>query len=151
MNEEKKPAKRGRKPKNAAVEVVKTVEENVTKAVNQVNENPSVIEAKKAVKDAANDLKPVVNEAKNTVKKAARKATTTAKKVASKEIKTTVNVQFAGKSYTTDELVKIAKDVWRYDLKKKVGDFKSVELYVKPEENQCYYVINGEVTGNFFI
>ena len=50
-----------------------------------------------------------------------------------------------------DDLIKIAKDVWKYDLGKKVSDFKSVELYVKPEEFRAYYVINGEVTGSFAI
>ena len=47
--------------------------------------------------------------------------------------------------------MKIAKDVWQYDLNQNVDDFKSVELYVKPEENVVYYVINGEVQGNFGI
>ncbi len=74
--------------------------------------------------------------------------TTTTRKTAVKE---TVHVQFSGKTYTTEDLVKIAKDVWKYDLKKKVGDFKSVELYVKPEESVVYYVINGEEKGQFNI
>ena len=47
--------------------------------------------------------------------------------------------------------MKIAKDVWKYDLNQKAGDFKSVELYVKPEESVVYYVINGEVKGSFGI
>lgn len=75
-------------------------------------------------------------------------AKTTTKKTAVKE---TIHVQFSGKTYTTEDLVKIAKDVWKYDLKKKVGDFKSVELYVKPEESTVYYVINGEEKGSFNI
>ena len=66
-------------------------------------------------------------------------------------MKAVVNLQFAGKSYTDDDLVKIAKDVWKYDLGNKAADFKSVELYVKPEESRAYYVINGEVTGSFAI
>lgn len=78
----------------------------------------------------------------------AKKAATTAAKA---ETKAVVNLQFSGKSYTTEDLVKIAKDVWKYDLKKKVSDFKTVELYVKPEESQVYYVINEEVTGSFGI
>lgn len=83
-------------------------------------------------------------------KKETAKTTTapTAKKAAVKE---TIHVQFAGKTYSADELVKIAKDVWKYDLKKKVSDFKSVELYVKPEESIVYYVINGEERGHFAI
>ena len=75
-------------------------------------------------------------------------AKTTTRKAAVKE---TVHVQFSGKTYTTEDLVKIAKDVWKYDLKKKVGDFKNVELYVKPEESVVYYVINGEEKGSFNI
>lgn len=75
-------------------------------------------------------------------------AKTTTRKAAVKE---TIHVQFAGKTYTTEDLVKIAKDVWKYDLKRKVGDFKDVELYVKPEESVVYYVINGEEKGSFNI
>lgn len=75
-------------------------------------------------------------------------AKTTTRKAAVKE---TVHVQFSGKTYTTEDLVRIAKDVWKYDLKKKVGDFKAVELYVKPEESVVYYVINGEEKGQFNI
>ncbi|MCM1268223.1 MAG: DUF6465 family protein [Bacteroidales bacterium] len=94
---------------------------------------------------------------KTTAKKPGRKpaaakketgAKTTTRKTAVKE---NLHVEFAGKSYTTEDLVKIAKDVWKYDLKRKVGDFKSVELYVKPEESVVYYVINGDVAGNFGI
>lgn len=83
-----------------------------------------------------------------TAKKTTKTTKTTAKKTAVKE---SLHLEFAGKSYTTEELVKIAKDVWKYDLKRKVGDFKSVELYVKPEESVVYYVINGDVAGNFGI
>lgn len=81
-------------------------------------------------------------------KKETAEKTTTTRKAAVKE---TVHVQFSGKTYTTEDLVKIAKDVWKYDLKKKVGDFKAVELYVKPEESVVYYVINGEEKGQFNI
>ena len=92
---------------------------------------------------------------KETVKKApAKKAETkTVAKAPAKKaaVKEAISVQFAGKSYTTEELVKIAKDVWKYDLNQKATDFKSVELYVKPEESLVYYVINGDVTGNFAI
>ena len=84
-------------------------------------------------------------------KPAAKKAA--AKKPAAKaaDVKVSVNVQFGGKSYTTEDLVKIAKDVWKYDLKQKAADFKSVELYVKPEDGMTYYVINGKEAGSFYI
>lgn len=79
-------------------------------------------------------------------KKPARRA---AKKPA--EVKATVNVQFAGKEYTAEKLVEIAKDVWQYDLGGKPEDFRSVELYVKTEESTVYYVINGDTAGSFGI
>ena len=62
-----------------------------------------------------------------------------------------VEIQFSGKEYTTEKLVAIAKDVWQYDLGGKPEEFKTVKLYVKPEENAVYYVINGETTGSFAI
>ena len=91
-------------------------------------------------------------------KKAEGRKTTAVKKAvaekntASKEaIKQTVSVQFSGKSYSTEDLVKIAKDVWVYDLDGKEKDFKSVDLYVKPEENTVYYVMNKDFMGSFRI
>lgn len=104
-------------------------------------------EAKPAAKKA--EAKPVAKKApakKAEAKPAAKKAP--AKKA---EVKANVNIQFSGKEYKTDDFVKIAKDVWQYDLGKKVADFKTVELYVKPEEHVVYYVINGDTTGSFAI
>lgn len=76
---------------------------------------------------------------------------TTAKSAVKEETRETVTVQFAGKSYSSEDLVKIAKDVWKYDLGRNEEEFKTVELYVKPEESSVYYVINGDVTGSFAI
>lgn len=85
---------------------------------------------------------------KETVKKETVKKAPAAKKPVVKE---EVNFQFSGKSYTSEDLIRITRDVWRYDLNGKEEDVKSIELYVKPEENTAYYVINGDVTGSFFI
>ncbi len=95
---------------------------------------------------------------KATVKKTAAAKKETEKKAVGRkpaakkaEIQQTVNFQFSGKSYTPEDLVRSCKDVWKYDLNGKEEDIKSIELYVKPEENTTYYVINGDVTGSFFI
>ena len=66
-------------------------------------------------------------------------------------MKESISVQFAGKEYTTEKLVQIAKDVWQFDLGGDPADFKEVQLYVKPEEFKVYYVINGSETGSFAI
>lgn len=117
-------------------------------AAKPVEAAPAKAEAKAAPAKAATTKKAA------TAKKAPVKKEAEAKKAAPEkkaEVKAVVNLQFSGRSYTTEDLVKIAKDVWKYDLKKKVSDFKTVELYVKPEESQVYYVINEEVTGSFGI
>lgn len=74
-------------------------------------------------------------------------AKTPAKKV---EVKSSIQIQYGGKSLLAEDLVKRAKDVWKYDLKRKAGELTSIELYVKPEENKVYYVMN-DVTGSFDI
>ena len=74
---------------------------------------------------------------------------TTAKRAT--KVKCALAVQFAGKSYTQEELLKIAKDVWVYDLNRVAEELKNVELYVKPEDSSVYYVFNGTETGSFLI
>lgn len=109
--------------------------------------------AKKAAapKKAVAEKKEVKAEAAPAEKKAPAKKAPAKKTAAKKEMKTEIAVQFAGKSYTQDDLVKIAKDVWRFDLKMKAADLVSVELYVKPEESMVYYVFNGTECGSFAI
>lgn len=124
----------------------KTAQATTTTTASVATTEPAVEPKKEETKKAAAAKKTTTR--KTTAKKETAKKTTAVKKPAVKE---TVHVQFADKSYTAEDLVKIAKDVWKYDLHQKVGDFKSVELYVKPEESVVYYVINGEVQGSFGI
>ncbi len=114
-------------------------------------------EVKEAVKKEAKapakkpGRKPAVKKTA-AAKKETEKKTVGRKPAAKKaEVSETVNFQFNGKSYTPEDLVKSCRDVWKYDLNGKEEDIKSIELYVKPEENTTYYVINGDVTGSFFI
>ena len=119
-------------------------------------EEPVKTEEKKAEPAAKKTAK------KETVKKTAEKKASEEKAPAKKEkeekasakkaeLKTELHVQFADQSLTQDDLVKIAKDVWEYDLNQKAGDLESIELYVKPEERRAYYVMNKDFTGSFGI
>lgn len=115
--------------------------------------------AAKAVKTTAAKKEPVKKEPvkKEPVKKEAVKKEPVKKEPIEQaeavrgEVKEDITLQFNGKEYKTEELVKITKDIWVYDLNEKLEDFKSVELYVKPEECSVYYVINGDVKGSFYI
>lgn len=147
-----------KKVEKAAEPAVKKVEKAVEPVAKKVEKTvePVAKKVEKAVEPVAKKVEEKAAPAAKAVKKETAKAKAAVKKTAAKrapkkEIEAMVSVQFSGKSYTTQELVAIAKDVWKYDLKQKVSDFKTVELYVKPEENQAYYVINGEHTGSFFI
>lgn len=136
---------------DVAAESKKAVE-TAEKAVEKVTEKAAA--AKKAVGAKKAAVKKEVAKKTTAAKKAvtAKKAEPVEKKTEKKEaVKATVHVQFGGKSITNDELVQIAKDVWKYDLKKKVGDFKTVDIYVKPEESMAYCVVNGEEQIKFSI
>lgn len=124
----------------AVEEKKETVKETVKEEVKEV------VEAKAEVKKAAKATK--TETAKTAEKKPAAKKTTTTKK---ETLKANITLQFSGKDYKEEDFVKIAKDVWQYDLNNKPADLKTVELYVKPEEGLCYYVMNGDVKGSFAI
>ena len=131
-------------------------------AVKKVTTKPEVKATETAVKTAAPKTEEKAEVRKPEVKKPEAPAKKEAVKKAEKklvekkdtkkaEFKAALHVQFAGKSYAEEDLIKMAKDVWKYDLKQKAGDLVSVELYVKPEENMVYYVMNKDFTGSFYI
>ena len=152
----KQPAKRGRKKKTESETVVQTPETKPVELESVMN--PPEGEAKIEDKPAAVESEVVKAPAKRGRKKAMTVAETaaseTSKAAAPVDVPVAagnVTVQFSGKSYSTEDLVKIAKDIWVYDLGKDEADFKSVELYVKTEESTVYYVINDEVQGSYSI
>ena len=65
-------------------------------------------------------------------------------------MKTSVYVEFYGEQVNKDDLVKEATKIW-VDAGKKAEDIKKIDLYVKPEEDKAYYVINDELDGSFHI
>ena len=113
----------------------------VSKAVEQVVARTAEAAAKAA---------PVVEAVE---KKAAPIVEAVEKKVAAKkpekktEMKTNVSVQYMGKDISEKDMIALVKKDWTAK-KNKVGDIKTMELYVKVEENRVYYVINGEATGS---
>ena len=142
--------------KAAPAKTVEVKKEEVKEAVKaaapaaEVKAPEKAAPAKKAAAEKKAPAKKAAAEKKAPAKKAAAEKKAPAKKAAVK-VQESVNFQFSGKSYTDADLLKICRDVWKYDLNGKEEDLKTVELYVKPEENTTYYVINGSITGSFFI
>lgn len=121
--------------KAATVETAKTAPvqtEEIVKAEETVNVEKKAATAAKAEKVE--------------VKEAAAKKPAAKKTATKKAVKTTLLVQAAGKEVSMDEAIARVKDAWKA-TGHKVGDLKEITVYVKPEENSIYYVVNGEVTG----
>ena len=59
-------------------------------------------------------------------------------------------IQNYNKEIQTSEIEKRIKDLWK-EQGKMVKDLDIIDIYIKVEENTCYYVINNEETGSFTI
>lgn len=126
------------KAAETAVEAKEVTKSSVASAATKV-----VGETAKAAGKAVEAVAKKAEEIKKEVEKAPAKRATGKKAVSEK-----VYVQYLGKEIDKDELVKQVKEIWTAQLKQKAGDMKSLALYVKPEENKVYYVINEDVTGS---
>ena len=79
-------------------------------------------------------------EAKTTKTASAAPKTTRVRKTVS------ISLQYGGMEWTTDVLTERAVVAWAAEHGKTAA--KDIKLYVKPEENMVYYVINGD-SGSF--
>ena len=76
------------------------------------------------------------------------KAATT-KKVAVAEAKTNVTLQYADKDLSYNDLIQNAKNVFQYDMSGDPTSIDKLNLFVKPDENKVYFVINDEIQGSY--
>ena len=90
-------------------------------------------------------------EEKGTVSAAAQKDAAGAVKEQdiSHEAGRTVVVEFAGKQIMAKDVLKKAEEAY-LAAHKGVG-IKTLELYISPEQNAAYYVVNGEASKDFVI
>lgn len=69
-------------------------------------------------------------------------------------IKESMFIEFNGNQVNQKDLFNKARQEWK-DNDNKVKDLKTVDVYYKPEEQKCYYVMNkdskDELTGSFNI
>lgn len=90
---------------------------------------------------------------KTTTKKTAAK--TTAKKTTTRKAATKPNVmieiQYSYKHISNDELVQKSLDNYQYDLKGDPTKVKKLSIYVKPQEDKAYYVVDDKISGDIDI
>lgn len=63
-------------------------------------------------------------------------------------MKENIYIEFRAEQISQKQLVNIVKGKW-LEQGNKVKDIKTLDLYYKPDEKACYYVINGCYNGNF--
>lgn len=61
-------------------------------------------------------------------------------------MKTSIVIQHQGKDTKDKAMITAVKKAWT-ESGRKVGEIKTLTLYVKPEDNSVYYVINDTETG----
>ena len=139
---EKKPAKATVEEKAAELEV------KVTEKKTPVKKSVKTTSAKKesAAKKETPVKKETVTKKETAVKKEpAKKAP--AKTTVKKEIKVNAIIEDHGRQIEESAVIANVKKAWTASGKK-IGDIKSIELYIKPEENAVYYVVNKTETGS---
>ncbi len=125
-----------KKVSKKAKKAEETVEKKVEKAVDKTD--AAVKKADEAVKKAVDET---VEKTDKAVKKAARKA---AAKVAPKE---KVYLQYLGKDMDVEDIVKAARKDWCDKSGEGEENINSINLYLKPEDDAAYYVVNGSDSG----
>lgn len=131
---------------NAPVKTVEIVKTETAAPAVKAEVKETVKEAPKAeVKTEA-----VKAEAPKAEKKAEVKAEPKKRgpkpKAEKKEAVQNVYVQFAGKEILTADLAAQVTEKW-VALGHRASSIKELNLYVKPEDNAAYYVINGKESG----
>lgn len=121
--------------------VKKTAEKTIEKAAEKATEKVVEKAAEKTAKKAA---EPTVKKA---VEPTAKKAPEP--KAKAPEPKTTVTVQYAGQDIQVKTILAQVKRVFKKD--NKGVEIKKIDLYIKPEENAVYYVVNGKASEEYKI
>lgn len=117
----------------------KQADEEIKKeAVNTLGAVKEEVKETGGKKTAVNAPEAVKEEVKKTGGKK-----TAAKKTVKKEVTQTVYVQYAGKNVAVEDMLPKIKKVWQ-KAGNKIRDIKDVKLYVKPEDNKVYFVVNDE-------
>ncbi len=65
-------------------------------------------------------------------------------------MKTTVYIEYYGKQILESDILAKAEATLKA-AGKKASDIKDLTLYVKPEENQVYYVLGDDENGSFSV
>lgn len=94
--------------------------------------------------EPAAEVKAETKAAKTETKAAKTETKKTTTKAAKETIKCTI--EFSGKNTTIESIVNSIKEAYAAEGRKDA--IKTLDVYIQPENNVAYYVINGNEEGN---
>lgn len=130
------------KPVEVATESAKSADKAVKAEVKAVTKKA---EGKEVAKTTAKKTEVKKTTTKETAKKPAAKKTTTTKKTTETMTACKVYIQLPNVEIVAEDVMNKVLEVYKAEGNK--AKAKSVNLYIKPEENAAYYVINDSVAG----
>ncbi len=92
------------------------------------------------------EIKEIVKEIEKEVVKEVEVIKEVEKEIEIKQVMPYICLQYLGGESDINEIVEKAKAIWQ-ENNHSGEKFVSIDLYVKPEDNAAYYVINGMDTG----
>ena len=132
-------AKAGKAVAKKAEPAVKAVGEKAKESQKLVGDKAR--EAGKAASDKAREAGKAAGDKVKEASKAAGDKAKEAGREAVSAVTPMVYIQYGDKEIVCDELIERARADYKANNK---GTVRSIKLYVKPEENTAYYVINGK-------
>ena len=132
-------AKAGKAVAKKAEPAVKAVGEKAKESQKLVGDKAR--EAGKAASDKAREAGKAAGDKVKEASKAAGDKAKEAGREAVSAVTPMVYIQYGDKEIVCDELIERVRADYKANNK---GTVRSVKLYVKPEENTAYYVINGK-------
>lgn len=138
--------------KEKAKPVIEDVKEKAKPVIEDVKEkaSPVIEEVKEKSAPVAQAVKEKTEPATKIVKEKAAAATETVKKsvksVTEKFVDQQVFIQYKGKEVLVKDIEKQAEEQYVNDGNK-AGVLKEIKIYIKPEDNAAYYVINDSYSG----
>ncbi len=102
---------------------------------------------KAAAKKTPMQRKPREKKAAAEGKAASTTAKTTRTRTTKREMKTELFLEYGELQMSQEDVIKKVKHSYKAQ-RKKIGEMKSVRIYLKPEEGMIYYVVNGTDHGS---
>lgn len=99
--------------------------------------------AKKATTKKATDKKTTGKKSTSKKESTVKETETTAMETKEESITTQMFIEFDGNQIDEEIIIQKVQD----ECKQQDVTVKDMTLYFKPEDNACYYVVNGDISG----